>query len=65
MDNTGGGKSQDLTYNDCEACGGCIICGETLCIFYSGGNPENCNMGRCRHCVLYLQKQRLFLGNVG
>lgn len=49
----------------CTDCNGCVACGETHCIYYSWGNPENCTRQVCMHCVTFVRRQRLFLNNVG
>jgi len=49
----------------CTQCNGCIRCGEEYCIFNTHGNAEECHREICIYCERFLQKQRLFLRNVG
>ena len=49
----------------CLQCRGCIDCDEIHCLFHAQGNPDGCFMDRCKYCVDFLKKQRLYLNNVG
>jgi hypothetical protein len=49
----------------CTECNGCINCTVEYCIFNSYGNAETCYRDICTYCDRFLQKQRLFLNNVG
>lgn len=49
----------------CMECNGCINCTVEFCIFNSYGNAEACYRNICTYCDRFLQKQRLFLNNVG
>lgn len=58
-------KIDATSKGQCEACNGCINCSDTFCIFHNHGNPENCYRDRCLHCRDYIQRDKLFLNNVG
>jgi hypothetical protein len=56
---------QETILEKCRQCRGCIDCSEVHCILYSQGNPDGCSMERCKYCTDFLQKQRLYMNNVG
>ncbi len=49
----------------CLHCRVCEECDEQQCPFHPQGDPHDCSMGKCRYCMDFLKRQRLFMNNVG
>jgi len=56
---------QETIPGKCHQCRGCIDCEEMHCMFHAQGDPDKCSMEHCKYCTDFLQKQRLYMNNVG
>jgi hypothetical protein len=52
-------------HDKCLQCRACCECDELQCPFHAQGNPHDCAMEKCRYCMDFLKRQRLFMNNVG
>jgi hypothetical protein len=62
------GPHMRLTQNandKCTQCRACMDCDEAQCLFYGHGDPDDCCMEKCKYCMDFLKKQRLYMNNVG
>jgi hypothetical protein len=63
-DRSSGNRTHDMN-DKCLRCRACMDCDELQCLFYGRSDPEDCSMEKCKYCVDFLKKQRLFMNNVG
>jgi hypothetical protein len=56
--------TQDTNYK-CLQCRACMDCDEVHCLFYGHSDPDDCSMEKCKYCMDFLKKQRLYMNNVG
>ncbi|HOS96437.1 MAG TPA: hypothetical protein PLR71_04870 [Deltaproteobacteria bacterium] len=49
----------------CVWCRACTECDEVQCVFHARGDPYDCAMEKCRYCMDFLKRQRLYMNNVG
>ena len=59
-----GNRSQNAN-DKCLQCRACMDCDEMQCLFHTQGDPDDCCMEKCKYCMDFLKKQRLYMNNVG
>lgn len=62
---TAGDTIPHVADNKCLQCRACMECDEMQCLFHAQGDPRDCAMEKCKYCMDFLKKQRLYMNNVG
>ena len=62
---TAGDTLRHITETKCLQCRACLECDEVQCLFHARGDPDYCAIEKCKYCMDFLKKQRLYMNNVG
>jgi hypothetical protein len=59
------GTDNRNAHGKCLQCRACMECDEVQCLFYGNGDTWNCCMEKCKYCMDFIKRGRLYMNNVG